>query len=369
MAAPICDFLTLTPQGLYCEPGRFHIDPWQAVERAVVTHAHSDHARAGCGRYLVARSCEPLLLARLGRVSVDTLDYGRELTLQGVRVSLHPAGHILGSAQVRLEYRGRVCVVTGDYKRQADPTCEPFESLACHTLVTESTFGLPIYRWDRSERVVAQIEAWWRGNQQAGKASVLFAYALGKSQRILASLDPAIGPVVVHGAIWPLLEAYRRAAVVLPPALRVQDVPQDFSWAHALILAPPSARDSAWLKRFGPISTAMASGWMLVRGSRRRRAVDRGFVLSDHADWPELLATIDETACEQVWITHGYAAVLARYLGERGRRAEVLESRFAGEALEESTADAEESSELVESEQDDAKLPEDVGDVTGEAGS
>jgi len=342
MAASIDDILTLTPQGLYCEPGRFHIDPWQPVDRAIVTHAHSDHARAGCGRYLVAKPCEPLLLTRLGRVSVDSVDYGQTSTIHGVRVSLHPAGHILGSAQVRLEYRGQVSVITGDYKRQVDPTCVPFEPLRCHTLVTESTFGLPIYRWDATQRAMAGIESWWRANQGVGKASVLFAYALGKSQRILASLDASTGPIVVHGAIWPLVEAYRRAGVSLPQVLRVQDVPRDFAWSTALVLAPPSARDSAWLKRFGPISTAMASGWMMVRGTRRRRAIDRGFVLSDHADWSGLLQTIDESTCQQVWITHGYSGILARYLQEQGRKAEVLETRFAGEALEEvdATGDA-----------------------------
>ncbi len=327
------DLLRLTDQGLYCEAGDFIIDPWQPVERAVVTHAHSDHARRGCRSYLAARPGEAVLRLRLDPgAAVETAAYGEVVTHRGVRVSLHPAGHILGSAQVRLEHQGRVWVVTGDYKLQPDPTCTAFEPVRCHTLVTESTFGLPIYRWPAPAAVRDEIHSWWRLNQEAGKASLLLGYALGKAQRLLAGLDPSVGPIYLHGAVDKLTRAYRESGVVLPPATYVGEAPKDTDWRRALILAPPSAHGTPWVRKFGPVSAGLASGWMRIRGTRRRRAVDRGFVLSDHADWPGLLETIKEAGAERVWVTHGYTAVVVRWLREHGLDAEAVATRFEGES-------------------------------------
>jgi putative mRNA 3-end processing factor len=305
--------------GLYCAAGDFYIDPAEPVERAVVTHAHSDHARPGSAAYLTTRAGEDLLRARIGpEAPIQAVDYGERVTMGGVTVSLHPAGHILGSAQVRIEHRGEVWVVSGDYKLADDPTCAPFEPLRCHTFVTESTFALPIFRWPAESAVIEDIHDWWRANQQAGKASVLFAYPLGKAQRVLASIDAAIGPIHVHASVEAYSRLYREQGIALPAAAAFSK--------GALILAPPSAIGSAWLKPFGPISAAMVSGWMRIRGTRRRRSLDRGFVLSDHADWPALLRAIDETRAETVWVAHGYRAPLARWLEERGRRAIAVET-------------------------------------------
>lgn len=324
--------LQLAPQGLYCPPGDFFIDPWQPVQRAVVTHAHSDHARPGMRAYLTVREGEMTLRARVGPdAAIQTLAYGEPLRLNGVEVSLYPAGHILGAAQVRVAYRGEVWVVSGDYKTEADPTCAPFEPVRCHTFVTEATFGLPIYRWRPQSEVLAGVLAWWRANQEAGRASLLFAYALGKAQRLLAGLDASVGPIFCHGAVERFNGIYRAAGVALPPATYTGAAGREVEWSRALIIAPPSAQASAWTRRFGEVSTAFASGWMRIRGARRRRAVDRGFVLSDHADWPGLLAAIAATGAERVWVTHGYSAVLARWLTEHGLDARPIATRFEGE--------------------------------------
>jgi len=251
-----------------------------------------------------------------------------------VRVSLHPAGHILGSAQVRVEHRGEVWVVTGDYKTERDPTCAPFEPLRCHTLVTESTFGLPIYRWRPQAEVFAEIDDWWRTNVAAGRTSVLFAYALGKAQRLMAGVDASIGPILLHGAMSRFTRAYREAGVALPEARWADDASIKATKAgrsRALVLAPPSAQGSSWMRRFDPSSTAFASGWMQIRGARRRQALDRGFAISDHADWDGLLATVRATGAERVWVTHGYSAVLARWLREQGLDASSVATRWEGE--------------------------------------
>jgi putative mRNA 3-end processing factor len=324
--------LRLNDNGLYCQPGDFYIDPWRPVARAVVSHAHGDHARRGSRKYLAAEAGRYVLRARLGDEAViKTLPYGETLTLNGVKLSFHPAGHVLGSAQVRVEYQGEVWVVSGDYKIEADPTCAPFEVIPCHTFITEATFGLPIYRWPDPAEVFAQIHDWWRGNQAAGKASLLFAYSLGKAQRLLAGLDSSIGPVYVHGAIVQVNERYRQSGVALPPAAYVGNLPKNTDWSQALILAPTSAQATPWLKRFGSLSTGFASGWMRVRGQRRRRSIDRGFVLSDHVDWPGLMQTVQATGAERILVTHGYIAPVVRWLREHGREAYGLETRFEGE--------------------------------------
>ena len=324
-----------TENGLYSPAADFYIDPSRPVGRAVITHAHADHARAGCGCYLATPACAVLLKARLGSdAGVQELTYGMPLDVNGVRLSLHPAGHILGSAQVRLEHSGEVWVVTGDFKRHRDPTCAPFEPLRCHTLVTESTFGLPVFAWPDPEDVVTEINSWWRQNAEAGKASVLFAYSLGKAQRIAAQVDTGIGPIFTHGAVEHMIEAYRQAGVALNPTLPVLEIQQRKDFIDALVIAPPSAEGSPWMRRFPGARRAFASGWMQIRGNRRRRAVDRGFVLSDHADWKGLLETIYASGAEKVWVTHGFEDEMVQFLREKGLAAEALRTVFRGEAEE-----------------------------------
>ena len=321
-----------TPRGLYCAAGDFYVDPWQPVERAVITHAHSDHARPGSASYLCAAPGLAVLRARLGEAAaIEALPYGEAVERNSVRVSLHPAGHVLGSAQVRIESRGEVWVVSGDYKLEPDPTCAPFEALRCETFVTESTFGLPIYRWSEPARVFDAMNAWWRANAEAGRASVLFAYAFGKAQRILASIDASIGPILVHGAVETLDRAYRESGVRLAEAKVAIEIEKGFDVSRALVLAPPSAQGTPWLRRFGDFSDAYASGWMAIRGQRWRLAVDQGFALSDHADWAGLNRAIDATGASRVYVTHGYTLPLVQWLRERGREAAAMETRYEGE--------------------------------------
>lgn len=327
--------LQLTDSGLYCAAGNFYIDPWQPVDRAVVTHAHADHARRGSKSYLVSQEGEYVFRTRLGdEADLELLPYGQTRTINGVSVSLHPAGHILGSAQVRVEHRGEVWVVSGDYKVSPDATCTPFEPVRCHSFITEATFGLPIYRWPSQEQVFAEINDWWRSNQAAGKASLLLGYSLGKAQRLLAGVDASIGPIFTHGAVERLTADYRTSGIDLPPTTYVGDAPPKTDWNNALIVAPPSAHGSTWVRRFGHYSAGFASGWMRIRGARRRRAVDRGFVLSDHVDWPQLMSVVRATGAEQVWVTHGYIPVVVRWLREQGLDARPLETRFEGEGEE-----------------------------------
>jgi putative mRNA 3-end processing factor len=326
------DLLRLTDAGLYCPAGDFFIDPWRPVARAVVTHAHSDHARRGSGAYLVSREGEAVFRTRLGRdAPLQALAYGEVVSVNGVDVSLHPAGHILGSAQVRVAHRGQTWVVSGDYKVEPDATCTAFEPVRCDTFVTESTFGLPIYRWPAQEQIFAQINAWWHQNQAEGKCSMLYGYALGKAQRLLAGLDRTIGPIFTHGALIQLTNDYRATGVPLPPTRYSGEMARGFDWSQALVLAPPSAHGTPWMRKFGASASGFASGWMRIRGTRRRRAIDRGFVLSDHADWPGLLGAIEATGARRVWVTHGYTAVLARWLQEQGYETAVLQTRFEGE--------------------------------------
>ena len=302
------------------------------MERAVITHAHGDHARAGSAAYLAARPGLPVLQTRLGpEANIEGLDYGERRVIGGATVSLHPAGHVLGSSQVRVEHGGEVWVVSGDYKLDPDPTCEPFEPVRCHTFITESTFGLPIYRWCRPDETFARVDAWWRANAQAGRASVLFGYAFGKAQRILASVDASIGPILVHGAVEALNRGYRDSGVALP-ATRLATESTKADAAGALVIAPPSAQGTPWLRRFGDYSDAFASGWMQIRGARRQRAVDQGFVLSDHADWPSLGRAIAATGAERVFVTHGSVETMVRWLTEQGYDAQGIETRFEGEA-------------------------------------
>lgn len=326
------DLVVARPEGLYCPPGDFYIDPWKPVARAVITHGHGDHARSGNGHYLTATPGAGVLGARLGDVPLQTLDYGEALLHNGVRISLHPAGHVLGSAQVRLEHQGQVWVASGDYKTEADGTCAPFEPVRCHCFITESTFGLPIYRWQPQAQVMDQVRQWWQVNRAAGRASVLFSYAFGKAQRLLHGLADEPGPILVHGAVEPLNRVYREAGVRLADTRYAGELKRnDPLLREALVIAPPSAAGSTWMRRFGNYSDAFASGWMLLRGARRRRGVDRGFVLSDHADWPGLLWAVQQSGAERVFVTHGSVPVLVRYLREQGLDAQGFSTEYGDE--------------------------------------
>ena len=335
---PPDDLVVLRPQGLYCPAGDFFIDPWRPVERAVITHAHADHARAGHRHYLCSAEGAGLLRARLGPVSLQVLAWGEAVELQGVRLSLHPAGHVLGSAQVRLEHRGQVWVASGDYfvsgSGDHNPTCSAFEPVSCHCFITESTFGLPIYRWRPQAEVLAELNAWWQRNAEAGRPSLLLAYSLGKAQRLLAGIDASIGPVRVHGAVDALNHVYREAGVALPPSVPLAEAGARQDLSRALVVAPPATHGSAWARRLGDFSDAFASGWMQLRGARRRQGVDRGFVLSDHADWPGLQAAIRATGASRVIVTHGYEAVMVRWLREQGLQAGSFRTEFGDEATD-----------------------------------
>ena len=327
--------LRVDQDGLWCEAGGFHIDPWNPVPKALITHGHSDHSRAGSAGYLCAEPSRGILQLRLGaEARVETVPYGERRAIGEVSVSFHPAGHVLGSAQIRVEHRGEIWVVSGDYKLSRDTTCTPFEPVRCHTFVTESTFGLPIYRWPPEAVVFGSINEWWRANRENGQCSVIFAYPLGKSQRLLSGLDPSIGPIFCHGAIQRMNRVYRETGVALPDTLYTGGVERGYDWGSAMVVAPPSAQGSTWMRRFGVASTGMASGWMRIRGKRRHRPMDRGFVLSDHADWPELQRAIAATEAECVLVTHGYRAPMVRWLEEQGKQARALETRFEGEGAE-----------------------------------
>ncbi len=338
--------LQRTAHGLYCEAGNFYIDPWHPVDRAVITHAHADHARYGSKHYLAAAPGEQVARTRLGLdARIQTLSYDEAYAMNGVILSFHPAGHILGSAQVRVEYRGEVWVVSGDYKTEPDSTCTPFEPVRCHTFITEATFGLPIYHWSPQQKIFAEINDWWRQNAAAGRATLLYCYALGKAQRVLAGIDSSIGPIFTHGAVERLNTAYRVSGIALPKTAYVMNATKS-EFAGALIIAPIAVRGTSWLNRFGNFASGYVSGWMRIRGARRQRAVDRGFVLSDHVDWDALLATIKATGAERIGVTHGYVPVVVRYLREQGMDAYGIETHFTD--ARDDSADAVEDSEIAQ---------------------
>lgn len=318
-----------TDRGLYCEAGGFYVDPWRPVHRAVVTHAHSDHAVHGCRHYLSNAAGEQLMRLRMPpEAEFQFARYGETVTVGPVKVSLHPAGHMLGSSMVRLEHAGRVALISGDYKLGSDPTCAAWQPVRCHLLITETTFGLPVYRWPEPAAVFADINQWWKRAVAAGMTSILYGYAIGKSQRLLAGLDPSIGPIYTHGAVEKGVQAYRDSGIALPPTTAVAAIDEHSKdrkrFAGTMIIAVPSAHGTTWLRRFGKFTTAMASGWMAIRGNRRRRSVDRGFILSDHVDWRELIDATGLCQPETVWTAHGYTSVTARYLSELGYDAQPL---------------------------------------------
>lgn len=313
------DILVATAKGIECPGGGFVIDPQKPVETALITHAHADHARPGSGRYYAVDTSVPILKQRLGEdADIRPVEYGQSYRFGRAEVSFHSAGHVLGSAQIRVEQEGQTWVASGDFKRAADPSCEPFEPVRCDTFISEATFALPIYRWPSTRQVVDEIYEWWQANRAAGHNSVLFCYAFGKAQRVLAELyGRCEQPILLHGAVASLVERYREAGVPMAATAAV-DLRKKQRYTGELIIAPPGASGSPWVRRFAPSRTGFCSGWMRVRGNRRRQGYDRGFVLSDHADWPALLDTIRESGASRVLLNHGFADTLVRYLREQG---------------------------------------------------
>lgn len=326
--------LKYTKQGIYCPPADIYIDPWGKVDKAVITHGHSDHARRGAKKYLAHRITVPIIKHRLGSdINAKSAEFGEVITINGVRLSLVPAGHIPGSAQVRLEHKGEVAVVSGDYKIENDGFSDAFEPVKCNTFVTESTFGLPIYKWKPQKEIAADINNWWKANRQKGFASVLCGYSLGKAQRIIHMLDSRIGKIYTHGAVQSVNELLKKAGMQLPETELVTKENSKNDFSGAIIIAPPSASGSPWLNKFEPYSLGYASGWMNVRGARRWQAIDIGFALSDHADWPGLNEAIKLTGAESVYVTHGFTSVFVRWLKEKGIDAHELHTQFKGEQV------------------------------------
>lgn len=326
--------LSFTDHGIYCAAGDFYIDPWRPVARALITHGHADHARWGHDSYLATHQALPVMQHRLGEIACQGISYGEGLRIGAAEVSFHPAGHVPGSAQIKVVVEGEIWVASGDYKIEQDGLSDPFEPQKCHHFITESTFGLPVFRWQPQEVVADEINTWWRKCAGEGKTAFLGAYSLGKAQRLLRMLDPGIGPILTHGAVEATNAVLRGQGINLPPTVQLTKDTDPKANKGALVLAPPSALGSAWAKRFGPSESAFASGWMQLRGVRRRRAGDRGFVISDHADWPGLLSAIRETGAENIYVTHGYTDIFSRYLTENGWRAEVVPTEFGGEDAE-----------------------------------
>ena len=326
------DLVVQTASGLYCAAGDFYIDPWRPVQRALITHGHADHARRGMQEYYLSEKSLPILQWRLGDQSYRTFDYGQSFVLGDTRVSFHSAGHVLGSAQIRIESDHEVWVVSGDYKRQPDPSCDPFDVVQCDTFITEATFGLPIYRWPATQDVVKDIVAWRDECARNGEAAILYCYALGKAQRILAELL-AIDrrTVYLHGAVDTGVQVYRRSGVPMVDTQVVNETDKTFDFSGQLIIAPPSAAGSAWVRRFKRAQQGFASGWMRVRGNRRRRNYDRGFVISDHADWPDLLRTINDVNARRVIATHGNTEALVKCLNESGIQTDIFQTEYGEE--------------------------------------
>ncbi len=326
--------IEFTNKGLFCPIGDFYIDPWRPVNKAIVTHAHSDHAYWGHQKYLCHKASLPLLKLRLGDIAVESVDWNESKSINGVKVSLHPAGHIIGSSQIRLEYNNEICVVSGDYKIENDGISGAFEPVKCNTFISESTFGLPIYNWKPQEEIFENIKQWLQDNKAAGKTSVLIAYSLGKAQRIMNCIKDMDGKIFVHGAIWNVHQVLLNAGYNLPVVERVnQDTPKEIFKGN-IVIAPPSADNSPWMKRFAPYSVGVCSGWMQVRGNVRRRNADAGFALSDHADWQGLLNTVKATGAEKVFVTHGFQSAFSRYLNDNGIPAGEVKTEYGGEEEE-----------------------------------
>jgi putative mRNA 3-end processing factor len=331
------DLLTFTDQGIYCETGDFFIDPWKPVDKAIITHAHSDHAKWGHKKYLSHHLNRNILKLRLGAdINLQTVDYTETITLNGVKVSFHPAGHIWGSCQIRVTYKGEVWVVSGDYKIENDGFSHSFEPVKCHTFITESTFGLPVFNWRPQDKVIDDIKAWWRANAEEGKASILTAYALGKAQRLIHNLGNDLGPIYVHGSIENVNTALQKDGARLPKTTYVSDKISKSSFPGSLIITPGSSLGTSWVNRFYPYEIATVSGWMQIRGIKRRRNAGHGFVMSDHADWDGLNQAISQTGAERIFVTHGYTDVFSRWLSDQGYDAKIVETLYEGESPEDS---------------------------------
>jgi len=329
---PVIEF---TSKGLYCKQGNFYIDPWKPVDKAIITHAHSDHARFGSKSYLSHIDSLPLLKLRLGFANhFETLDWNESVYINGVKVSLHPAGHIIGSAQVRVEYKDEVWVISGDYKVEDDGISTAFEPVPCDHFVTESTFGLPIYKWKPQPVIFSEMKDWIAKNNAEGKSSVFIAYSLGKAQRILQPLAETGLPIFVHGAVYNIHQTLVDAGWNLPAVERVHAETPKEKLKGSIIIAPSGAESSPWIKRFQPYAVGICSGWMQVRGNSRRRNADAGFALSDHADWPGLLSAIKATGAKDVYTTHGFQSAFSRYLTETGVRSTEVKTAFGNEEEE-----------------------------------
>lgn len=338
---PLIEF---SDRGLYCPAGGFYIDPWKPVDKAVITHAHSDHARWGSKHYLCHHHTKPILQVRLGIDNqYQSVEWNEVVNMNGVKVSLHPAGHIIGSSQIRVEHAGEVWVVSGDYKLENDGVSGQFEPVKCHTFITESTFGLPIYFWKKQEEIFSNIQSWVLKNKAEGKSSILIAYSLGKAQRLLPCLASITDTILVHGAVYNVHQALEAAGWPLPKVQRVTpDTPKELL-KGAVVIAPSSAEGTSWIKKFSPYAVGICSGWMQVRGNVRRKNADGGFALSDHADWPDLLTAIKATEAQKVFVTHGFTHAFSRYLNEQGIPAAEVKTEYGGE--EEETTKVEETIE------------------------
>lgn len=325
--------LCFDERGIFCEQAGVYLDPWKPVDKAIITHGHADHSRWGHKQYITHHDNIPIIKHRLGEIKVTGMNYGESFTVNNVKFSLHPAGHIIGSSQVRVEYKGEVWVFSGDYKTEDDGIAVPYEPVPCDAFITECTFGLPAFKWQPQEQVMEEINNWWRQNREEGKTSVLFGYSLGKAQRLLKYLDPSVGRIFTHGAIENMTEVIR-PMVDFPETTRITREVKKEEIKGGIVLAPPSAHGSTWIRKMVPYESAMASGWMAFRGARRRRAVDRGFVLSDHCDWQGLISSIKATGCERVICTHGYSEIFSRFLLEQGYDARTAETQYEGELAE-----------------------------------
>ncbi len=323
--------IQFTNKGIYCKQGNFYVDPWEPVDFAVTTHGHADHVKWGNKNYLCHELTKPILTTRYGlEDNVQTLPYCESIHINGVKLSLHPAGHVIGSSQIRLEHKGEVCVISGDYKVEYDGISTAFEPVKCHTFVSESTFGLPIYHWESQEVIFNQIHNWVGSNHIKLKTSLLVAYSLGKAQRLIKNLAGSY-PIYVHHSIANLNDAFARAGVILPETIRITPEIKKEDLQQGIVIIPPALADGKWVKSLMQPAIGICSGWMMVRAGRRWRSADAGFALSDHADWPGLLTAIKATEAEKVFVTHGSTAIFSKYLNEIGIEAEEVSTKYGSE--------------------------------------
>ena len=330
MKSPLLQF---TSNGIYCEKAQVYLDPWKPVNKAIISHGHADHSRYGHKQYITHHRNVPIISHRLGEINVVGKDWGESFTINNIKFSLHPAGHIIGSSQIRVEHKGEVWVFTGDYKTENDGISTPYEPIKCDTFITECTFGLPAFKWTPQVEVFENINNWWAENRAEGKTSILFGYSLGKAQRLLKYLNTDIGEIYTHGAIENMTEVLR-PYVDFPKTTLITKETKKEQLLGNIVLAPPSAHGSTWIRKMVPYVTASASGWMTFRGARRRRAIDKGFVLSDHCDWPGLLESIEATRAEKIICTHGYTDIFSKYLREQGYDARTEATQYGEEETE-----------------------------------